>query len=159
METDTEEHPSITLKDKGNAFHKNQSYGDAIRAYTEALASMDASTPENVLSLRPSLLANRAASRMETKPPQYAGASEDCAESLRLDASNVKTMFRKVRQDIFFCFWWWCSFFFISYNLHPAIPHLHAHTHSRTPSLPTHSMDPITAGSPNRPGATWPWAI
>jgi hypothetical protein len=59
---------------------------------------MDSTTPESVLSLRPSLLANRAASKMEVKPPQYAGASEDCAESLRLDASNVKTMFRKVRR-------------------------------------------------------------
>lgn len=97
MECESDEHPSITLKEKGNTLFKSQMYGDAIRAYTEALASMDSTTPESVLSLRPSLLANRAASKMEVKPPQYAGASEDCAESLRLDASNVKTMFRKVR--------------------------------------------------------------
>ena len=103
---DVEEGPSgsadvvdpVKLKDQANVLFKDGDYTAALKLYTAAIDALGPETKctSESLSLKASLLSNRASAYMMKKPANFSMASNDCSSSLRLDSDNRKTMLKKV---------------------------------------------------------------
>jgi len=85
-----------TLKDKGNALTKSGKWNEALAKYTQALSTVDASTPVDLQAI---LFTNRALCHLKLK--ELLSAESDCTSALDLpqvaDSRAIKALFRRAQ--------------------------------------------------------------